>query len=116
MATRLRDARRRSLEELRYDRTDKRVRALLGEHLLFDTTGALIVWEPQRILPSYAIPLDDLRGELTPSRAQHDAPDKDQILHGGHPFGIHTTAGEAFDVHAGGETREDAAFRASDPD
>ena len=104
------------MEELRYERTDKRVRALLGDHTLFDTTRALLVWEPRRVLPSYAVPADDLHAELTPSAASHDVPGEDQILHGGFPFGVHSTDGEALDVHAAGQAREDAAFRPADPD
>jgi uncharacterized protein (DUF427 family) len=116
MANRLRDERRRSMEELRYEKTQKRIRALLGDYVLADTTGALLVWEPRRVLPSYAVPVDELRADLAPASATHEQPDEDQILHGGHEFGIHSTAGEAFDVSAGGDTRADAAFRATDAD
>jgi uncharacterized protein (DUF427 family) len=119
VATRLRDARRRAMEELRYEPTKKRVRAFLGNHTVADSTRAVLVWEPRRVLPSYAVLAEDLRAELLPSSATpsedgdaRDAP----ILHGGFPFSVHSTAGEALDLRAGGETREGAAFRAADPD
>ena len=104
------------MEELRYERTDKRIRAKLGDHVLLDTTQAVLVWEPRRILPSYAVRLEDLRGELEPSSATHDVPAEDQILHGGFAFGVHTTEGEALSVRAAGEARDDAAFRPADAD
>ena len=104
------------MDELRYERTGKRVRAMLGDHVLVDTTNAVLVWEPRRVLPSYAVPVEELRGELEPSAATHEAPADDQILHGGFAFGVHTTDGEALTVRAAGDTREDSAFRPSDPD
>jgi len=118
MALRLREAFVQARSELRYEPTEKRVRALLGEHTVADSTAAVLVWEPRRILPSYGFPAGDVHAELVPSTA---APPDDgaadaELLHGGHPFALHSTAGQSFDVRAGGETREGAAFRAADPD
>src|SRR5947208_11030312 len=101
MALRLRDQKRETLDVLRWERTGKRVRAMLGDHVLCDTTAAVLVWEPRRVLPSYAVPADDLRADLAPASATPERPDEDAILHGGYPFGVHTTDGEALDVTAG---------------
>jgi uncharacterized protein (DUF427 family) len=119
MATLLRDARVRAMDELRYEPTEKRVRAELGGHMVADSTRALLVWEPRRVLPSYAVPQDDLRGELVPSAGappsvEHSA--EQQILHGAIPFGVHTTGGEALTVRFGDHERELAAFRPTDRD
>jgi uncharacterized protein (DUF427 family) len=117
MALRLREAFVRAREELRYEPTEKRVRAILGDHTIADSTAAMLVWEPRRVLPSYAVPAEDLHAELAPSTAPPPEGDADApLLHGGHPFGIHSTAGEALDVTVGGDTRAGAAFKASDPD
>ena len=117
MALRLREAFVRAREELRYEPTEKRVRAILGDHTVADSSAAMLVWEPRRVLPSYAVPADDLHAELAPSTAPPPEGDADApLLHGGHPFGIHSTPGEVLDVTVGGETREGAAFKPSDPD
>ncbi len=119
MATLLRAARARLLDELRYEPTEKRVRAALGGLTIADSTRAVLVWEPRRVLPSYAVPEEDLRVELVPSTTTvgaGDDPAEHPVLHGGIPFGVHSTAGEALAVRAGGETLHDAAFRPADPD
>lgn len=42
--------------KLRYQPTAKRVRALTGGNAVVDTFHALLVWEPQRITPVFAVP------------------------------------------------------------
>ena len=91
---------------------------------MVDTTGALLVWEPRRVLPSYAVPVADLSGELVPANgaaADIDSlgfrlPDGERVLDPTVPFAVHTVAGESLTVRAGGHVRHDAAFRAADPD
>src|SRR3954454_24653722 len=116
MAIRMRDVRRSTMEQLRFEPTHKRVRALVGEHVVVDSTDAVLVWEPRRVLPSYAFPAAQLDCDLEPSAAVHDRPDDDQLLHGGFPFGVHSTDGDALTVQAVGERREDSAFRPADAD
>ena len=81
---------------------------------MVDSTRAMLVWEPRRIVPSYAVPLDDVRAELVPA-AVAGAPAA-PILHPGIPFAAHSTDGEAFDVEVAGDKLEQAAFRPADPD
>ena len=45
-----------ALPELRVHPTAKRIRAFVGGEPIIDSTRALIVWEPRRIVPSYAVP------------------------------------------------------------
>ncbi|MDX6435633.1 MAG: hypothetical protein QOK34_467 [Gaiellaceae bacterium] len=119
MATRLRDTRMRLLDDLRFEPTEKRVRAALGVDTVADTTRAVLVWEPRRVLPSYAVPMEDLRCDVAPSSAapeDDDDPAENPILHGGFPFTVHSTEGEALSVRVGDETLEGAAFRPSDTD
>ena len=117
MGLRLREAFVRAREELRYEPTEKHVRAVLGEHTVADSYAAMLVWEPRRVLPSYAVPEGDVLAELAPSSAPPPEGDADApLLHGGHPFGIHSTPGEALDVRVGGETRQGAAFKPTDRD
>ena len=59
MSTRMRDLLTGGLGELRHEPTGKRIRAVLDGGTVADTTRALLVWEPRRIVPSYAVPAGD---------------------------------------------------------
>src|SRR6476469_1736187 len=56
------------LSELRYATTPKRLRAVLEGETVMDTRDALLVYEPRRIVPWYAVPPADLHLTLT----EHD--------------------------------------------
>jgi uncharacterized protein (DUF427 family) len=105
----------RAWDELRYEPTEKRLRATLGDDTVVESTRALLVWEPRRISPAFAVPAADIRAELLPARAESDgtAPD---LLHPGIPFRVHSCPGAELTLRAGEETRERAAFRPADPD
>jgi uncharacterized protein (DUF427 family) len=95
---------------LRHEPVERRVRASLEGRPVADSTRALIVWEPRRICPSYAVPVEDLLAELAP------APQADErtpgLLHPGIPFSVHSAEGEAVTV-AG---RVGAGYRLDDLD
>jgi uncharacterized protein (DUF427 family) len=101
MSTRVRDSLMGAFGELRHEPTDKRVRAQAGGRDVIDTTSALLVWEPGRMVPRYAVPVDELNAELAPVHGQ--VPDR-------------STAGDSLDVLVGGARLEAAAFRPDDPD
>src|SRR3954470_13089741 len=88
MGTRMRDLLGQARGELRYEPVEKRVRVGTG----VDTTHPILVWEPRRVVPSYAVPVEDVRAHLTP--APRDDAHADGVLHPGIPFGVHTAAGE----------------------
>jgi uncharacterized protein (DUF427 family) len=46
----------RGLRQLRYAATPKRLRALLEGQTVLDTQDALLVYEPRRVVPWYAVP------------------------------------------------------------
>jgi hypothetical protein len=81
-----------------HEPTAKRVRVAHGGQLAADTERALLMWEPRRIVPSYAVPVDDLRAELVPDVG--DTPDDDccPFLSPGMPFAMHTTPGGSWTV------------------
>ena len=58
----------RDLVELRYVATPKRLRALLEGATVVDTWDALLVFEPRRVVPWYAVPPSDIHLTLT----EHD--------------------------------------------
>jgi uncharacterized protein (DUF427 family) len=116
----------RSLDELRYEPTGKRIRAVLGGGTAVDSSRAVLVWEPRRIVPSYAVPAGDIRGELaTAAAASGDTQEAGvripalsgrPVLTPADPFAAHTAEGQVVDVRALGQDRPGAGFRLADPD
>jgi uncharacterized protein (DUF427 family) len=110
-----------SLPQLRFHPTAKRVRAIVGGEVVVDSTRAWVVWEPRRVVPSYAVPLGDICGSLVESnvsraeeRAVHVG-DGPPVLDPRTGFSFHTTPGRAFDIVAGAATLRGAAFEPTDP-
>jgi uncharacterized protein (DUF427 family) len=107
----------RRLDELRYEPTEKRVRALIAGGAVVDSTRALLVWEPRRVVPSLAVPIADVRGELVPAAVSGAPGSPDPpILHPGIAFAGHSTDGQTFDLRVGDATRDGVAFAPADPD
>jgi uncharacterized protein (DUF427 family) len=126
MSTRMRDLLTSGLGELRHEPTAKRIRAVLDGSTVVDTTRALLVWEPRRIVPSYAVPADDIAAELTPAdTAATDAagtigahmPELSgrPVLDPSVPFAVHSAEGRAADLKAGEQDRPGAGFYPADP-
>jgi len=131
MSVRVRDLLMRELDTLRYEPIDKRIRATLGEGTVIDTTRAMLVWEPKRVVPTYAVPVEDVAAEiLAVPRAEagdvegHGVPPMGAPQLAGRvvfdpsiPFDVRTTEGEPLTIRAGAgdAARDAAAFRADDP-
>ena len=105
----------RQLDQLRHEPTGKRIRATFGDEPVVDSTGAMLVWEPRRIVPSYAVPVEDVAGDFIPADAA-PAAERAPVLHPGIPFAAHSADGETLDLRVGDERREGAGFRPADPD
>jgi uncharacterized protein (DUF427 family) len=129
MSSQVRELLARGFGELRHEPTAKRIRAVLGGDTVVDSTRAVLVWEPRRIVPSYAVPAEDVRAELVPAgRAEAGAgagadagvrlPDVTalRVLDPRVPFTAHSADGEAVDLHTAGQNRPGAGFRPADPD
>lgn len=127
MGVRMRDALLRELDELRYEPTQKRIHGALGGVQVVDTDRAMLVWEPRRVVPTYAVPESALAAELVPATpegppdpqvgvAPKDTPYLDgvRVLDPSVPFGIRTTAGEALTIRTSGGDVGGAAFRPAD--
>jgi uncharacterized protein (DUF427 family) len=98
MSTRMGDLLGGALGQLRYEPTEKRVRAMVATETVVDSTRALLVWEPRRVVPTYAVPPDDIAAELRP--APDSGAEAAGILHPGIPFAVHTAAGEPVSIGA----------------
>lgn len=113
------------LPELRFEPIAKRVRALVGGQTWADTTAAMVVWEPRRIVPGYAVPATDLDAELLPAGPGVAAAEAHPVrVHAGgppvldprSPFSVRSTEGEPLSLRRGSVLLEGAGFRAADPD
>jgi uncharacterized protein (DUF427 family) len=100
----------RARSGLRHEPIERRVRASLGAEPIVDSTRAILIWEPRRVCPSYAVPAEDIRADLAAAPATNG--DVAGVLHPGIPFGVHTTAGEPVSI----EDRVGAGFRLADED
>jgi uncharacterized protein (DUF427 family) len=127
MGVRLRDALMGRLDQLRYEPTGKRVRAVLDGQTVVDSTRAMLIWEPRRIVPSYAVPEQDVTGELAPAQVAggtvddsvgHRLPDLSArpVLDPSIPFAAHTAEGRPTDVRVGSARHQGLAFALADSD
>ncbi|MFC7619604.1 DUF427 domain-containing protein [Microlunatus sp. GCM10028923] len=111
------------LSELQYEPTPKRIRAFAHGRALVDTRGAVLVWEPKRVVPSYAVPIADLAGTLIPADPTEAAEHPIRLGEGGPPvldpgtaFTVHTTPGTSLTLRSDDGELPGAAFRCADPD
>jgi uncharacterized protein (DUF427 family) len=125
MGTMVREILLGSLGQLRYEPVEKRIRGVIAEQVVIDTDRALLVWEPRRVVPSYAVPVAEIDADTSPSEAgaaQDPASAGVAIPHLGDrpvydpsvPFAVHTTAGASLDLRIAGTDRRAAAFRPED--
>jgi uncharacterized protein (DUF427 family) len=126
MSTRIRESLTSALGALRHEPIAKRIRAEVGGDVVVDSTRAVLVWEPRRVVPSYAVPEADISAELGPGAAVTPAGDDvglrlaavsaRPVLDPEIPFEVHTSDGEAVDIAAGDRTLAGAGLRVTDDD
>jgi uncharacterized protein (DUF427 family) len=104
------------LDELRYEPIDKRIRAMVGDRTVVDSNRTLLVWEPKRVVPSYAVPAEDVDAALVAAHAEA-APAVEAPQLAGRPvydpsvpFAVHTAPGEPVAIEGA------AGFRLADPE
>jgi uncharacterized protein (DUF427 family) len=111
--------------ELRHQPIGKRVRALADGELIVDSVRAVLVYEPRRVVPSFAVPAEDVRAELIPARrwnghvAGYDMGEAfggQRVLDPSIPFDVHTADGDPVSLGWPLGLREAAGFVPADPD
>jgi uncharacterized protein (DUF427 family) len=120
MSVRVRDLFMTELGRLRHEPIQKRIRATIGDATVVDSTRAALVWEPGRVVPDYAVPTEDIAGEME-SAPDGLMPVPDDLPRLGDrpildphiPFSVHSTEGEPVTIRAAGG-REVAGFRPDD--
>ena len=126
MGVRLQNVLGQQIGALRYEPTQKRVRASVADEVVVDSDRAVLVWEPRRVTPTYAVPAEDVYAELVaPASAPTETgapegfsiPDVTRlpVLDPRIPFAVHSTDGDPVDIRVR-DDRKVAAFRPSDPD
>jgi uncharacterized protein (DUF427 family) len=118
MAVRMRHHLGSVMGELRFEPVPYRVRAWAGGEVVIDSTGVVLVWEPRRLIPVYAVPLTDIAGEVTASEEQPPEPDLAALppMLGPQDFFLHTTPGEVVDLATGSSRLDAAGYMAADPE
>ncbi|MFC4785944.1 DUF427 domain-containing protein [Nocardioides sp. MAHUQ-72] len=126
MAVRMRDLVMGALPQLRVHPVQKWVRATVGDVVVVDSQAPRLVWEPRRIVPSYAVPREDLRAELLPHAPAADPDGQEQPVPSGSggppvldprtPFAVHSTPGTPLTVLTPQAELPGAAFAPDDPD
>lgn len=129
MSVRVLDVLMRELGTLRYEPTEKRIRGLLGDATVIDSTRAVLVWEPKRVVPAYGFRLEDIDGDVVAAPPTEGpeatstgvrsvgAPKLDGrvVYDPSVPFGVHTTPGEPVTISTRSGGQEASAFRPDDP-
>ena len=95
----------------------------MGGRTVLDSRRAVIVWEPRRVVPTYAVPGADLLAEVRPAdrpvAQEHPVPlpgAGPPVLDPRTPFAAHTCDGEPLTLVAAGVELPAAGFRPADPD
>lgn len=100
----MRDVLAAELGELRRELLPRRLRGVLGGDTVVDTTRAMLVWEPRRVVPGYAVPVHDVSAAIEPDPAAPAAAPDGPMVFPGTPFAAHTTPGEPVLLRAGDRT------------
>jgi uncharacterized protein (DUF427 family) len=112
-----------ALPELRAHPVPLRVRAYAGDRLVVDSTRAQVVWEPRRVVPSYAVPVEDVHATLH----EYAGPAADEhavrmgaggppVLDPRTPFTAHSCPGRALTLTVGETALTGAGFAPDDPE
>jgi uncharacterized protein (DUF427 family) len=110
MAIRMSHAVTRFHEELRYEPVMQRIRVSLGASQVAETTNALLVWEPRRVVPAYAVPRDDLRAEVVELDLPADHPSAAPPILVPDSFGPHLAEGRVVSLRVGDAVLDRAGF------
>jgi uncharacterized protein (DUF427 family) len=95
-----------------------RLRAFVDGDPALDTQHGVLVWEPRRIVPVYAVPEDDLLLSVEPTDPPPEPPDLDLLppMLGPDSFEPHSTPGTIVDLVTGSRRLSRAGFRPDDGD
>lgn len=117
MAIRMLDAVSALREELRFHPVPQRVRVLLGETLVAETTEALVVWEPRCVVPSYAVPAASITVPVRTAAYQPvDPTTVPPVITPENRGVVHLLPGRTVTLLVEDTVLEDIGYRFDDPD
>ncbi|WP_223164279.1 DUF427 domain-containing protein [Nocardioides mesophilus] len=107
-----------AVPQLGFEPVPMRLRAFVDGEPALDSQHGVLVWEPRRIVPSYAVPEDDLRMGVEPTDPPPGPPDVASLppILGPDSFEPHTTPGTVVDLVATSRRVARAGFRPDDRD
>ena len=107
-----------AVPQLGFEPVPMRLRAFVDGDLALDTRQGVLVWEPRRIVPVYAVPEQDLLLRVEPTEPPPTPPDLDQLppMLGPDSFEPHTTPGTIVDLVTRTRRVARAGFRPDDRD
>jgi len=108
----------KAVPELAFEPVPVRLRAYVGDVAALDSLRGVLIWEPRRIVPVYAVPVSDIRGTITPVDPQPAPPEEADLPRflGPDSFEPHTTPGTVVDLAVDGRVLSRAGFVPGDPD
>ena len=117
MAVMLGDAISQMMSELRVQPHPRRLRAELDGTDLVRADAGFLVWEPRRVVPSYAVPTDAVIGDLTtgpePDAGVVERARRTPVWDPRVPFAVHSIPGRPVRVSRGGRSVD--GFLPDDP-
>ncbi len=126
MAVHLRELIWSAHPRLRVHPVEKWVRATWGETLVVSSRRPMLVWEPRRVVASYAVPREDVAGELVPHTPDDDpageehpvriADGESPVLDPRTPFSVHSCPGTSLTLRTADGDLPGAAFAPDDED
>jgi uncharacterized protein (DUF427 family) len=107
-----------AMADLRFEPTPARILAFLDGQPVLDSRRAVLLWEPRRIVPVYAVPAEDLVAIMSPAGPEPDAWNLIGVpmMLGPEEFWLHTTPGTVMDLEVDGRRLQGAGFALADPD
>ena len=118
MALRMKRHLGQAVPQLGYERVPMRLRAFVDGEPALDTQRGVLVWEPRRIVPMYAVPEHDLLVRVEPTNPPPEPPDLDALprILGPDSFEPHTTPGTTIDLVTDTRRVARVGFRPEDRD
>jgi uncharacterized protein (DUF427 family) len=104
--------------QLRVEPVPTRLRGTVGGRQVLQTDHAVLVWEPHRVVPLYAVPVVDLDAAIEVLDPQPPPPDLSALapVMGPEHVELHTAPGRVADLVVGDERRAGAAYLLDDAD
>ena len=111
-----------AMSDLRVHPLSQRLRGWARDDAVVDSLRAHLVWEPGRLAPTYAVPVEDVAADLVPFDGDvgEERPvrlgDGPPVLDPRTPFTVHSTSGRSLTVRTPQVDLAGAAFTPDDPD